>query len=285
MIRFTKMHGLGNDFILVNLLQEPSMDYQRVAKNWCHRQLGIGGDGLVLICPPENPANQLKMRIYNSDGSEADMCGNAIRCFARYVYEQGLVTDEEFRVETKAGVMIPRVLVVNQKVTGVRVDMGQPRFRPDEVPVRLDGAEVVDREVPVGDGVYRITTVLMGNPHCVIFQKDVDRFPVKEVGPGIEHDPLFPAKVNVEFVEVLNRQEVKMRVWERGAGLTMACGTGACATAVACVKNGLTDRHVIVHLPGGDLEIEWAEDHHVYMTGPAAYVFTGEIAEDEYILN
>lgn len=279
MICFTKMHGLGNDFILVNLFEESAVDYQRVAKDWCHRQLGIGGDGLVLIAPPEDPANQLRMRIYNSDGSEADMCGNAIRCFAKYVYEKGLVADEEFRVETKAGIMIPRVNVANGLVTGVRVDMGQPRFRPEEVPVRLEGEEVIDREVPIGEGVYRINAVFMGNPHCVIFQNDVDQFPLKEVGPGIEVDPLFPARVNVEFVEVLNRKEVKMRVWERGAGLTMACGTGACAAAVACVKNELTDRRVTVHLPGGDLEIEWAENGRVYMTGPAAYVFTGEINE------
>lgn len=278
MVQFTKMHGLGNDFILVDLFREPVMDYQRVAQDWCDRRRGIGGDGLVLICPAEDGGNRLKMRIYNSDGSEADMCGNAIRCFAKYAFEKGLVADEEFRVETKAGIMVPRVTVERGTVTGIRVDMGQPRFRPAEVPVRLDGEEVIGREVPVANGIYRMTAVFMGNPHCVIFQQDLDRFPLGEVGPGIEHDPLFPARVNVEFVEVLNRHEVKMRVWERGAGITLACGTGACAAVVACVRNGLTDRRVTVHLPGGDLEIEWAEEGRVYMTGPAAYVFTGELA-------
>lgn len=281
MVQFTKMHGLGNDFILVNLFREPKLNYHGLAKAWCHRQLGIGADGLVLMEPAENKGNDLKMTIYNSDGSIADMCGNAIRCFARYVYEEGLVQKEEFRVETKAGVMIPSVTVCDGKVIGVRVEMGEPGFLPQVVPVDLEGEEIIDFEVPLAGEVYRMNAISMGNPHCVIFVENVDHFPVELVGRQIEVDPLFPAKVNVEFAEVLNRQEVKMRVWERGAGLTLACGTGACATAVACVKNQLTDRNVTVHLPGGDLFIEWAEDGRVYMTGPAEYVYTGMIDESK----
>ncbi|AZR74827.1 diaminopimelate epimerase [Anoxybacter fermentans] len=276
-MNFIKMHGLGNDFILVNLFTEPEIDYQNLAKDWCHRQLGIGADGLVLIQPPEKKENHFKMTIYNSDGSEADMCGNAIRCFAKYVYEKKMVDLEEFRIETRAGVMVPKVNVVEGKVVSVQVDMGKPRFKPDEIPINLPTQEVIDKKVRVGDGYYRINALSMGNPHCVIFVDDVDHYPVEKVGPIIECDPIFPARVNVEFVEVLNRKEIKMRVWERGAGLTLACGTGACASVVACVKNDLTVPEVTVHLPGGDLFIKWAKDDHVYMTGPATYVYTGQI--------
>lgn len=279
-IQFTKMHGIGNDFIMINLFQEPDLNYQEVVKIWCDRHVGIGADGLILIQPPIDQQNQLRMTIYNSDGSEADMCGNGIRCFARYAYEQRLVTKDEFRVETLAGIIIPKLQIENNQVVGVCVNMGKPRFKAEEVPIDLPGDEIIDQPVRFGDAEYKITTVSMGNPHCIIFVEDVDRFPVEKIGSMIEKDPLFPKKVNVEFVEVINRQEVKMRVWERGVGITLACGTGACAVAVACVKNNLTDSELTIHLVGGDLLVNWEMDQSVYLTGPANYVYLGQI---EYI--
>ncbi len=278
LVNFIKMNGIGNDFIMLDLFKEPELDYQRYAKDWCHRQFGIGADGLVLIQSPENKENDLKMTIYNADGSESEMCGNAIRCYAKYAYVHKLVTDEEFRIETKAGVIIPKVIVIDGVVKDVRVDMGLPHFTPKEIPIEMTGSEVINKEARFGDACYRINAISMGNPHCVIFIKeDVDRFPLEKIGPMIETDPLFPARVNVEFVKVIERGEVKMRVWERGVGETLACGTGACATVVACIKNDLTDSKVLVHLPGGDLVIEWVEGSSVFMTGPASYVFTGQI--------
>lgn len=277
LVNFTKMHGLGNDFIMVNLFTEPNSNYQRLSHELCDRRFGIGADGIILIAPPEGKDNQLKMVIYNSDGSEANMCGNGMRCFARYAYEKGLVSVPEFRVETRGGIIIPKVRIINGELSGVRVNMGKPRFKAEEVPVQIEGDEIFDREVSISGTAYKINAVSMGNPHCVIFCEDVNSIPLEAVGPGIETDPLFPSKVNVEFAQVLNRREIRMRVWERGAGITLACGTGACATAIAAAKNGLTDREVTVHLPGGDLFIEWAEDGRVYMTGPAVYVYTGQI--------
>lgn len=277
LVNFTKMHGLGNDFIIVNLFTEPNSNYQRLSRELCDRRFGIGADGIILIAPPEGKDNQLKMVIYNSDGSEANMCGNGMRCFARYAYEKGLVSTPEFRVETRGGIIIPKVRVVNGELSGVRVNMGKPRFKAEEVPVKLEGEEIINHEISIKGTAYKINAISMGNPHCVIFCEDVNSIPLETVGPGIETDPLFPSKVNVEFAQVLNRREIRMRVWERGAGITLACGTGACATAIAAAKNGLTDREVTVHLPGGDLFIEWAEDGRVYMTGPAVYVYTGKI--------
>lgn len=277
LLNFTKMHGLGNDFIIVNLFTEISMNFQGVAKRLCDRRFGIGADGVILITRPASKENQLKMVIYNSDGSEADMCGNGMRCFARYAFDKGLVNSPEFKVETKAGIIIPRVQLANDKFTGVRVNMGKPRFKPEEVPIKLEGLEVINQEARINNTVYRINAISMGNPHCVIFCEDVNNIPLEVIGSAMETDPIFPAKANIEFAQVLNTREVRMRVWERGAGITQACGTGACATAIAAAKNGLTDREVTVHLPGGDLFIEWAEDGVVYMTGPAVYVYTGVI--------
>lgn len=276
MVNFTKMHGLGNDFILINLFTEEAFDYQKVARKWCHRQLGIGGDGVVLICPPRKAENDLRMIIYNSDGSEADMCGNALRCFAKYVYEKNLVHKAEFRVETKAGVMIPQVQLDDTNVSAVRVNMGKPLFSPPDIPIQLSGKEVINQKIEVGGAIYHINALFLGNPHCVIYTDDLTEFPVDDLGPAIENDPLFPKKVNVEFVKVLNRNTIKVRVWERGAGLTLACGTGACAAVVASVKNNLTDTSVEVQQPGGNLYIELITDL-VYMTGPAEYVYTGRI--------
>ncbi|MCK4258327.1 MAG: diaminopimelate epimerase [Halanaerobiales bacterium] len=280
-VNFTKMHGLGNDFIIIDLFTQPDLNYQLYSKNWCRGHFGIGADGLVLIQPPNNQENDFKMTIYNSDGSEADMCGNAIRCFAKYVFEKNMTTDLEFRIETKAGVIIPKVYVTEGIVDQVRANMGLPRFHPEDIPVKISGEDVINKEVRFGDAFYRINAIFMGNPHCVIFTEDVTHLPVERIGPMVEIDPIFPARANVEFVEVINRNEIQMRVWERGAGLTLACGTGACASVVACVKNDLTDAKVTVHLPGGDLLIEWEEGEAVFMTGPASYAFTGQIMVEQ----
>lgn len=285
-MQFTKVHGLGNDFVLVDCTRQPLLPLDRddllaeAARRICHRHFGVGADGLVLILPSEKA--QLRMRIFNPDGSEPEMCGNAIRCFARYAYEKGLVKEEEITVETLAGIIRPRVVVRDGKVTGVRVDMGEPRLERHLIPMNGPAGRVVNELLEVGGRSYRVTAVSMGNPHCVIFTDDASAVPLEEVGPLIENHPAFPARTNVEFVQVVNSREIIMRVWERGAGETLACGTGACASAVAAVLNGYTERRVTVHLAGGDLLIEWEDNNHVYMTGPAEFVFTGELLIEPY---
>jgi len=270
-MNFIKMHGLGNDFILVDgFKEEIKGDFPLLAKRMCHRQMGIGADGLVLLFPSQRA--DLKMRIFNSDGSEAEMCGNAIRCVAKYVFQTGLFRNIDLEVETRAGIIRPKIIIKNQSVSGVKVDMGEPHLAPREIPL-VPGCGT---HVAVKNEIYSFTAVSMGNPHCVIFVDDVETFPVTTIGPQIEIHPVFPAKTNVEFIQVVNSQEIKMRVWERGAGETMACGTGACAAVVASVLNGKTTRNIIVHLPGGDLYLEWAPNNHVFMTGPAEEVFRGE---------
>lgn len=285
-MQFTKVHGLGNDFVLVDCTRQPLLPLDRddllaeAARRICHRHFGVGADGLVLILPSEKA--QLRMRIFNPDGSEPEMCGNAIRCFARYAYEKGLVKEEEITVETLAGIIRPRVVAQDGKVVGVRVDMGEPRLERHLIPMNGPPGRVVNELLEVGDRSYRVTAVSMGNPHCVIFTDDASAVPLAEVGPLIENHPAFPARTNVEFVQVVNSREIIMRVWERGAGETLACGTGACASAVAAVLNGYTERRVAVHLAGGDLLIEWEDNNHVYMTGPAEFVFTGELLIEPY---
>ncbi|MQL53860.1 diaminopimelate epimerase [Desulfofundulus thermobenzoicus] len=277
-MRFYKVHGLGNDFILVDLFNQewpPGEDLPAAARRLCHRQFGIGADGLVLIQPSRQA--DVHMRIINADGSEAEMCGNAIRCVAKYLYERGGMHREEIRVETGAGVMIPRLLTEGGKVKAVRVDMGPPRLERREIPMIGPPGKVVNEPLVLDGQTFYITAVSMGNPHCVLFVPDVEQVDLGGLGPGLEKHPFFPRKTNVEFVQVLNDGEVKVRVWERGAGPTLACGTGACATTVACVLNNHTGRSVHVHLPGGTLFIEWAADGHLYMTGPAEEVFCGEI--------
>jgi len=277
-LKFTKVQGLGNDFILVNCLEEGNIpagaDLGELAVKVCDRHFGIGADGLVLVLPSETA--DIRMRIFNSDGSEPEMCGNAIRCFAKYVYEQGIVNKETIRVETLGGLRIPRLVKENGQITAVRVDMGEPELERANIPMNGPAGRVVNEPLQVGGQTWQVTCVSMGNPHCVIFVPDVDKIPLNEVGPLIESHPVFPRKTNTEFIQVLADDEVKMRVWERGAAETLACGTGACATAVAGVLNGKTGRKVTVHLAGGDLLIEWADDNHVYMTGPAVTVFEGE---------
>lgn len=273
---FTKVHGLGNDFILVNacLGERFPDDYATLAKEMCHRHFGIGADGLVLLL--DSGVADVRIRIINSDGSEAEMCGNAIRCVAKYLYEHNIVRKEEIKIETLAGVIVPQVIQKNGVVEAIKVDMGEPRLEREQIPMLGAAGRVINEPLELDGQRFYITAVSMGNPHCVIFVEDLNAVPLQLIGPRMEQHPAFPKKTNVEFVQVINPQEVRMLVWERGAGPTMACGTGACAVAVAGVLNGLTEKKVTVHLPGGSLEIDWAEDGKLYMTGPAVEVFHGE---------
>ncbi len=277
-MKFVKMHGLGNDFIMVNNLEEklPEARLPELAARWCDRHFGVGADGLILV-DPSKVAN-FRMRIFNPDGSEPQMCGNGIRCFAKYVYDRRLHPEPFVKVETLAGVMGLKLTVAARRVESVRVDMGEPVLERKLIPLRGDGASpVVGEKLQAAGRKFDITCVSMGNPHCVIFVENVAAFPVEKIGPEIETHKTFPQRTNVEFIEVINRDTLKMRVWERGAGITLACGTGACAAAVASALNQHTGRSVTVKLPGGDLFIEWNGHNHVYMTGPAEEVFEGEL--------
>lgn len=267
---FVKMHGLGNDFIFFDNLDGRLRLTPDQVRFLCHRHFGIGADGVITVCPSDRA--DLKMEIFNSDGSPAEMCGNGIRCFAIYARDHGLVAGPEMTVETGAGIIRPRI--VGDKV---EVDMGEPEFDPEKIPVNLPG-EVVDYPVVFEGRKVEITCVSMGNPHCVIFFSPGEELPVLELGPMIETDPLFPRKTNVEFIRVINDREIEFRVWERGAGITLACGTGSCAAVAAAVRTGRTGRKVLVHLLGGDLDIEWKENNRIFMTGPAVEVFTGTIS-------
>ena len=273
-MKFTKMHGLGNDFIFFENLDNKDLNYSAMAIKMCHRQLGIGADGIVAVLPSE--VADLRMRIINADGSEANMCGNAIRCFARYAYERGLVKSESFRIETFAGIIIPEVITENDKVISVRVNMGKPNTERQFIPMLGDEMDAIQIPVQVGDQEFKITSLLMGVPHTMVFANDVSTIELKQIGSAIEKHKLFPKGTNVNFVEVIGRDRVKVRTWERGAGATLACGTGCCASAVASIINQHTDRKVIVELQYGHLEIEWAEDGTVFMTGPAEESFSGE---------
>jgi diaminopimelate epimerase len=275
MMEFTKMHGLGNDFVFLDHFSvSQDVDYPELAKKLCHRHFGIGGDGLIVILPSK--VADAKMRIINSDGSEPEMCGNGIRCFARYVYDHRVVVHNPMHVETLAGVLTLNLKVQDGEVQGVRVDMGEPILQADLIPVLGQGEPVVGQTLEVDGSTFLYTAVSMGNPHCVIFVDDYETLDFERYGPAIEKHSLFPRKTNVEFIKVDSQRELTMKVWERGAGPTLACGTGACASAVAAVLNRKTERTVTVHLPGGDLLIEWGPDNHVYMTGPADYLFKGE---------
>lgn len=277
-MQFFKVHGLGNDFILVDLVKQEwpgGEDLSESARRLCHRQFGIGADGLVFL--HSSPRADVFMQIINPDGSEAEMCGNAIRCVAKYLYERGGIKKEVMHIETRAGVMVPRLVLENGRVAAVRVDMGTPRLERQDIPMIGPPGQVINEPLVLEGQAFHVTAVSMGNPHCVLFVPDVERVDLHGLGPKLEKHPLFPRKTNVEFVQVLNRGEVRVRVWERGAGPTLACGTGACATVVAGVLNNYTDREVKVHLPGGTLLIEWKEDDHLYMTGPAEEVFCGQI--------
>ncbi len=270
---FTKMHGLGNDFILVDcrdkVVSDRLSEIGEMSKRLCHRRFGIGADQMLLLYSSDTA--DFKMRIFNADGSEVEMCGNGIRCLAKYIWDRGISGKDELSVETAAGVIRPV-----KAGDMVRVDMGEPVLEARKIPVNLDGL-VKNFPLIIDGKEFKITCVSMGNPHAVIFVGDVDGFDVKRYGPAIETHELFPKRTNVEFIQTIGPEGLKMRVWERGAGETMACGTGACAAAVAANLNGLAGKKVTVGLLGGELSVEWAGDNHVYMTGPAEEVFEGRI--------
>ena len=275
-MKFTKMHGCGNDYVYVNLFEEKVEDPSRVSIVVSDRHFGIGSDGLITIGPSD--VADFRMRIYNADGSEAEMCGNGIRCVAKYVYDHKLTDQTQISVETGAGIKTLELTVENDKVTLVRVDMGEPILTPAEIPVVAEGERVVDEPITVDGKEWRMTCVSMGNPHCIVPVEDVDGLKIEEIGPFFERHPAFPARVNTEFIRVIDSNTVQMRVWERGSGETLACGTGACAVAVACSLNGWTGDEVTVRLLGGDLRIRWDKERRtVFMTGPATVVFDGEI--------
>lgn len=281
-MKFTKMHGIGNDYVYVNCFEESIKNPSEVSKFVSDRHFGIGSDGLILISPSEKA--DFRMNIYNADGSQAEMCGNGIRCVAKYVYDYGLTDQTEISVETLAGIKYLKLRVENGKVATVEVNMGAPILEPKEIPVAVDINPVVDVPVEVKGKTYRMTCVSMGNPHAIIFMDNVKELDIKSIGPYFENHQVFPKRTNTEFVEVLDKNTVNMRVWERGSDETLACGTGACATTVACILNNKTEDEVTVHLLGGDLKIRWdREENLVYMTGPATVVFDGEITLPEGI--
>ena len=276
MIKFTKMHGLGNDYVYIDAIHQDINEPSSLARFVSNRNFGIGSDGLILIC--KSDIADFKMRMFNSDGSEAEMCGNGIRCVGKFVYDKGLTNKTEVAIETLAGIKYLRLNVKDGKVDTARVDMGEPIFEPQKIPVNTEENPVKNLKVMAQGKDFNMTCVSMGNPHAVTIVDNVKEFDVEKYGKVLEIDKTFPKRINVEFAEIVDKNNIKMRVWERGAGETLACGTGACATLVACNINGYTDRKATIELLGGNLYIEWNEkDNHVYMTGPATTVFEGEL--------
>jgi diaminopimelate epimerase len=274
-MKFTKMHGAGNDYVYVDCFAETiPRDLARLAVAVSDRHKGIGADGLILICPSE--VADARMRMFNADGSESEMCGNGVRCVAKYVYDHGIARKETLEIETGRGVLTLDLETSHGKVARVRVNMGTPILEGGKIPTTLPGNPPIRQKLSAAGREFDVTCVSMGNPHCVAFVDRLSDEWVLKVGPEVERHPAFPRRVNAEFIEVVSPREFKMRVWERGSGETQACGTGACASAVAGVLTGLTERRVLAHLPGGDLELEWAESGAVYLTGPAVEVFTGD---------
>ena len=275
-MKFTKMHGLGNDYVYVNCFQEKIENPSKVAKYVSDRHFGIGSDGLIMINPSE--VADFEMEMYNADGSRGEMCGNGIRCVAKYVYDYGLTDKTSISVETLGGIKYLDLTVKDGKVIMVKVDMGTPILKPELIPIVADGDMVVNEPIIVDRTENRMTGVSMGNPHAVIYMDNIKDLNLDQLGPKFENHERFPKRINTEFVKFIDRHTLEMRVWERGSGETMACGTGACAVAVASILNGLTEEKVTVKLLGGDLQIEWdREEDKVYMTGPATTVFDGEI--------
>lgn len=275
-MKFTKMQGLGNDYVYVNCFKETIENPPEMAKKVSNRNFGIGSDGLIMINPSD--VADFEMEMYNADGSRSEMCGNGIRCVGKYVYDYGLTEKEHISVETLAGIKYLDLTVEDGKMKLVKVDMGSPELVPENIPIVADGNRVIDEPINVNGTEYRMTGVSMGNPHAVVYVEDVKGLDIETIGPAFENHERFPNRVNTEFVKVLDRNTVEMRVWERGSGETMACGTGACAVAVACILNGFTEDKVTVKLLGGDLQIEWdKEADKIYMTGPAEVSFDGEI--------
>lgn len=275
-MRFTKMQGAGNDYIYVDCFRQPAPERPpELARAMSDRHFGVGADGLVLMCPSENV--DAEMRMFNADGSASEMCGNAIRCVAKYLYDHDVARQETLQIESAGEVFTLELSVTNDLVDRVRVDMGEPILEAEQIPTALTGNPVADVSLTLPDRDLQVTCVSMGNPHCVTFVDEITDELVHSVGPRIEHDSHFPNRVNAEFVEVLSRKELRQRTWERGSGETLACGTGASAACVAGVLTGRSERRVTIHMLGGDLEIEWNEtDNHVYMTGPAVEVFSGD---------
>ena len=275
-LRFTKMHGCGNDYIYFNCFTQQVDDPEALSSRLSDRHFGVGGDGVVLICPSETA--DVRMRMFNADGSEGKMCGNATRCIGKYAYERGLVKKPVMTLETLSGIKTLKLTVENDEVTAVRVDMGKPVLSPADIPVRLPGERAIDVEHVLAGEARRFSCVSMGNPHCVVFVKRVDAIDIGHVGPQFEHAGAFPARVNTEFVRVVNRRTLKMRVWERGNGETAACGTGACAAVVAAVENGHCDKDadITVKVRGGDLVVRYTDDA-VYLTGNASLVYEGVV--------
>jgi diaminopimelate epimerase len=275
-LRFWKLHGCGNDYIYLNCFHGAMpADPAGLSRAISDRHFGVGSDGLILICPSDKA--DARMRMFNADGSEAEMCGNGVRCLAKYVYDHGLVRKPTLTVETGRGVLTLDLEIGGGSVRGVRVDMGEPILEGARIPTTLPGNPPVNVALPVADTTLRVTCVSMGNPHCVSYGDAITDALVLGLGPKVEHLPVFPRRTNVEFVQVNRPEEVTVRVWERGSGETLACGTGACAVAVAGVLTGRTQRRIVAHLPGGDLQLHWSEtNNHVYLTGPAVEVFSGD---------
>ena len=280
-IEFSKFEGLGNDFIIIeNLENDFKLNPKEITKV-CNRHFGIGADGIILI--EKSKEADFKMVIYNSDGSQAEMCGNGIRCFAKYVYDRGYFSEENIKIEMLAGVKKVRLNFHGSEVLGARVDMGKPSFKPQDIVVLVkDIEEVIKFPLDIGQKTIEVTCVSMGNPHCVLFVERAETAPIKTLGPLIENHQLFPNRTNVEFVEVVDSNTLKVRVWERGVGETLACGTGACASLVAAYKNSFIGPRAVVNLPGGDLLVDWVEGENIYLTGPAKEVFTGIISTDYF---
>lgn len=275
-MKFTKMHGCGNDYVYVNCFEETIENPSEVARFVSDRHFGIGSDGMILIFPSE--IADFRMAMYNLDGSEGKMCGNGVRCIAKYVYDHQLTDKTRISLETLGGIKYLDLNIKDGKVETVKVDMGEPILTPADIPVNLSGDTIINEPVEVEGSIWNITCISIGNPHAVVFVDDTKSLNLEKIGPAFEKHPIFPEQVNTEFVHVIDRKTVDMRVWERGSGETFACGTGACATAMACILNGKTEDEVLVHLVGGDLLIQYdRKTNHIFMTGPATEVFSGEI--------
>ena len=277
-MEFTKMHGIGNDYIYFNCLEQEIQNPEELSIKLSDRHFGVGGDGIILIMPSK--VADFRMRMFNADGSEGEMCGNATRCIGKYVYEKGLTDKKEITLETLAGIKVLKLTVNNEnKVDLISVNMGKPIIEANKIPVIFDKEKVINEEVNIADKKWNITTVSMGNPHCVVFTKDIENMDLTKIGPIFENNKMFPQRINTEFVEVIDNKTIKMRVWERGSGETLACGTGACAVTVAAVLNKYckVDDEIIIKLLGGDLKVKYQSDGTVSMTGPAEFVFEGRI--------
>lgn len=278
-MKFTKMHGAGNDYIYINCFEETVKDPEKLAIKVSDRHFGIGSDGLILISPSDKA--DFKMNIYNADGSEGMMCGNGIRCVSKYVYDNGMTDKDEISVETRSGIKLIKMNVENGKVVSARVNMGEPILQADKIPTKFDGESVVRQKLTIDGKEYEVTCVSMGNPHCIVYVDGVKSIDLEKIGPKFENNEMFPERINTEFVHVVSDTELDMRVWERGSGETLACGTGSCAVTVASVLCGYCkrDTEIKINLLGGTLTDIWTDGGDVYMTGPAATVCTGEIEE------